>query len=56
MTFPLAFTSDCYSVVLGGSRSATGNVIATSISAKSFYMGGPSSADAQYTRWMATGV
>ena len=53
--FPIAFPSACYSVVLGGYRQCTGNQRATSITKTSFYLGGDSASDAQYSRWMAVG-
>ena len=53
--FPITFSSACYAIALGGYRQCTGNQRATSITTSSFYLGGDSASDAQYSRWMATG-
>ena len=54
--FPLTFSMACHSITLGGYRQCTGNQRATSISTSSFYLGGDSASDAQYSRWMAIGT
>lgn len=55
ISFPITFSSSCYAIALGGYRQCTGNQRATSITASSFYLGGDTSADAQYARWIAIG-